>query len=467
MGKRFRLLADVAPLRESPSFRRLWTGTTLSTIGGGLTRYAIPLQIFELTRSSFAVGLAGVFMMVPTLAVGLLGGTLIDSADRRRVVLVTSTSLAVVSAGMAALALARGPVAGVAQVWLLYALAALEAGLAAVDQPARSTFIPGILPAAMVPAAVNLSRISFLIALTASPAVAGLIASAPHLGLPGCYAIDAVSFGAAIYSVTRLPPMAPEGDGGRDLRAVLDGVRLIRRSQPLSGAFLADLAFSVLAMPLALFPAINAERFGGDPRTLGLMLTAIGAGGLVGAVMSGPLGHVSRPGLAMLACVFGSGLAFAAFAVVPGLWPTLITLAVVGAVDGFTVALRGTIVQMVAPGDFRGRVLAADWVVAAGGTQLGSLESGALAALTTPVTSAFIGGVVCSAAVVAIGVALPGLARYRLPQGLSAQLRNGLRAFESDTSVDRCLAVQLAAAFSMQPRVVQPDRGSGLERGDP
>jgi MFS family permease len=265
-----------------------------------------------------------------------------------------------------------------------------------------------------------------------------------------------VSFGAAIYSVTRLPPMAPEGGSGRDLRAVLDGVRLIRRSQPLSGAFLADLAFSVLAMPLALFPAINAQRFGGDPRTLGLMLTAIGVGGLVGAVLSGPLAHVSRPGLAMLVCVFGSGLAFAAFAVAPGLWLTLLTLAVVGAVDGFTVALRGTIVQMVAPGEFRGRVLAADWVVAAGGTQLGSLESGALAALTTPVISAFAGGVACSAAIVAIGVALPGLARYHLSQGLSAQLRNGLRTFTSDTSVDRCLAVQVAAAFSLQPRTVQP-----------
>jgi predicted MFS family arabinose efflux permease len=137
-------------------------------------------------------------------------------------------------------------------------------------------------------------------------------------------------------------------------------------------------------MPLALFPAINAQRFGGDPRTLGLMLTAIGVGGLVGAVLSGPLAHVSRPGLAMLVCVFGSGLAFAAFAVAPGPWPTLLTLAVVGAVDGFTVALRGTIVQMV----------------------------------TTPVISAFAGGVACAVAIVAIGVALPGLARYRLPQGL-------------------------------------------------
>ena len=127
-------------------------------------------------------------------------------------------------------------------------------------------------------------------------------------------------------------------------------------------------------------------------------------------------------------------------------------------------------IALTAPGELRGRVLAADWavVVAAGGTQPGSLESGALAALTTPVISAFAGGVACSAAIVAIGVALPGLARYRLPQRLSAQLRNGLRAFAPDTSVDRCLALQLAAAFSVQPRVMQPgSRMAGLERGDP
>jgi predicted MFS family arabinose efflux permease len=236
-----------------------------------------------------------------TLAAGLLGGTLIDSADRRRVVLVTSTSLAIATAAMAAMAVAKGPVAGVPQVWLLYALAALEAGLAAIDQPGPVDVHRGDAAGRDGPGPVNLSRISFLIALTASPAIAGLITSAPHLGLPGCYAIDAVSFGAAIYSVTRLPPMAPEGGGGRDLRAVLDGIRLIRRSQPLSGAFLADLAFSVLAMPITLFPAVNAQRFGGNPRTLGLMLTAIGVGGLAGAVLSGPLAHVSRPGLAMLA----------------------------------------------------------------------------------------------------------------------------------------------------------------------
>jgi ENTS family enterobactin (siderophore) exporter len=98
------------------------------------------------------------------------------------------------------------------------------------------------------------------------------------------------------------------------------------------------------------------------------------------------------------------------------LGPTLLCLGCVGAADGFTVVFRGTIAQTVTPDELRGRVLAADFVVAAGGSQLGTLESGALATLTTPVTSAFAGGVACAVAAVAIGVALPGLVTYRQPQ---------------------------------------------------
>jgi MFS family permease len=406
-----RLLADITPLRKSPPFRRLWVGTTLSALGGGLTRYAVALQVFQLTHSSFAVGLIGLFSMVPTLAVGLLGGPLTDSLDRRRLVLVTSSGLALVSVAMALLAFG-----GLRTAWPLYLLIAIQAGLQSVDYPARSTFISALLPPAQLPAGVNLNRTSFLIAMTFSPAAAGLITAAPSLGLPWCYGIDACSFCLALYGIARLPPLPPREKSARNLRAVREGLAFVRRSQPLAGAFLADLAFTVLGLPIALFPAINTERFGPDPRTLGLMATAVGVGGLTGAVMSGPLRHVRRQGLAMLVCVGISGAAFAGFALAPGLGLTLLCLGCVGAADGFTVVFRGTIAQTVTPDELRGRVLAADFVVAAGGSQLGSLESGALATLTTPVTSAFAGGVACAVAAVAIGVALPGLVTYRQPQ---------------------------------------------------
>jgi MFS family permease len=407
--RRFRLLADVGPLRDSPAFRRLWAGTTVSSVGGALTSFAVILQVYELTRSPFAVGVVGVAQMVPTLVVGLLGGAVTDAADRRKLVLATSTCLAAVSAVLAAQAYA-----GLGLVWLLYLLVALESALTAVDRPARSTFLPSLLPPSQQPAGLALTRLSFQIVLTAGPALAGLIAAVPHLGLPACYLADAVSYGATLYAVARLPEMRSRASTGRPaLRAVAEGVRFIRHSQPLAGAFLADLNATVFALPLALFPAINAERFGGNPRTLGLFTAAIGLGGLVSAAFSGPVKHIGRQGRAMLISVAVWGAAFAGFAVVPGLWPTLALLALAGAADTFTVIFRGSVLQAVTPHGLMGRVMAADYVVGAGGGQLGNLEAGALGSLTSPTVSALSGGLVTVAGALVIGLALPAFRRYR------------------------------------------------------
>ena len=409
MPGRHRLLADITPLRGSAAFRRLWAGTTFSSVGSALTSFAVVLQVYDLTHSPFAVGVIGVAQMVPTLAVGLLGGPVIDVLDRRTLVLVTSSCLAAVSAALAAQAFA-----GLSLVWLLYALVALQSALSAVDRPARSTFVPRLLPAGQLAAGLALDRLSFQIMLAAGPALAGLIAAAPHLGLRACYLIDTASFTAALYGVARLPAMRPQGGAPRPgPRAVAEGIGFIRRSQVIAGAFLADLNATVFGLPVALFPAINAERFGGDPRTLGLFTTAIGMGGLASAAFSGPVRHVSRQGRAMLAAVAVWGAAFAGFAVAPSLWLTLSLLAIAGSADTFTVVFRGAIVTAITPDQLRGRVMAADYVVGAGGGQIGNLEAGALGSLTSPTISALTGGLVTIAGAIAIGLALPVFTRYR------------------------------------------------------
>jgi MFS family permease len=194
---------------------------------------------------------------------------------------------------------------------------------------------------------------------------------------------------------------------------VADGISFIRRSHLLAGAFLADLSATVFGLPVALFPAINAERFHGDPRTLGLFTAAIGLGGLASAALSGPVRHISRQGLAMLCAVTVWGAAFAGFAIAPSLWLALGLLAVAGGADTFTVVLRGIIVQANTPDELRGRVMAADYVVGVGGGQLGNLEAGALGSLTSPAVSALSGGLATIAAAIIIGVAIPALPRYR------------------------------------------------------
>jgi MFS family permease len=423
------LLTDVTPLREHPAFRRLWLGTMLSRTGSAMTSFAITLQVYDLTRSTAAVGGIGVAMFIPLLLITLPGGTLADRVDRRRLVLAVAVGQIVLSAVLFALATFGG-----ASLWALYALVTIGAAFSAVSAPAQQTFIPRLVPKEQLGTAMALNRIVFQVVLIAGPALAGVLTG--WTGLRGCYLADVASFAGALWAVGRLPAMPPvrppvsanstasaasadSADGGdvgqsrSGLALTLEGLAFIRRTPALCGAFLADVNATFFALPVSLFPAINAARFGGNPRTLGLFMTAIGVGGLVSAVFAGPLKHATRHGLVMLACVAVWGGAFAVFAVAPSLWLTLLALAIAGLADTFTVVVRGIIVQEATPDEFRGRVNAADFLVGAGGSELGSLEAGLVGSWTTPAISALSGGLLTVFGVLAIGAALPGFRRYR------------------------------------------------------
>jgi MFS family permease len=401
------LIADLRPLRESPPFRRLWIGSAVSSVGSAMTGFAVVLQTYELTRSSLAVGAIGLVQAVPAVVFGLFGGSFADAVDRRRLVLVTSGGLAVVSALFAAQAYAD-----LRQLWLLYVLAVAAATLQAVDGPARRTFLPRLVPAGLVPAGVALNQLSFYVSFLIGPVLAGVVTAAG--GLRVCYLVDALSFGASLYGVARLPAMPPQDGGARPgLRAVAEGLRFICRRRVLAAAFLADIDGTVLGMPVALFPALNAERFGGSPQTLGLLNAALAAGGLLGSVLSGPAGRVSRKARAMLVTVAVWGAAIACFGAASVLWLALAMLVVAGAADTTTVIFRGSVVQAATPDPLRGRVMAVDYVVGNAVPRLGNFEAGAVASLATPAISAISGGLATIAGAAAIRLAFPAVARHR------------------------------------------------------
>jgi len=414
-----RLLTDITPLRESPAFRRLWLGTMLSRTGSAMTTFAITLQVYDLTRSPAAVGGIGLAQFIPLLLISLPGGTLADRVDRRRLVLAVTVGQTAISAVLFALAAVGG-----ASLWALYALVAAGSALGAINAPARRTFIPRLVPQGQLSAAIALNRIIFQVTMIAGPSLAGVVAAGA--GLRGCYLVDVVSLAGSLWGVGRLPAMPPETlsagavTARSGLALTLDGLAFIRRTPVLCGAFLADVNATFFGLPLSLFPAINAERFGGNPRTLGLFITAIGVGGLVSAVFAGPLKHLRRHGLVMLTCVAVWGAGFALFAVAPTLWLTLLALALAGLADTFTVVVRGIIVQEATPDEFRGRVNAADFLVGAGGGDLGSLEAGLVGSLTTPVISALSGGLLTVVGALAIGAAVGGFRRYQSPTPAAA-----------------------------------------------
>jgi hypothetical protein len=250
-------------------------------------------------------------------------------------------------------------------------------------------------------------------AVVAGPALAGVIVAA--WGLQACYLIDAVGMVAAFYGVEGLPEARPDGTAGRGgVRAVRDGLRFIRNSRVLTGALLADLSATLLGAPMALLPAINAAHFGGSAQTLGLLTAAPAVGGVFGSALSGPVGRVSRQGLGMLvsgavfgACVAGLGLA-------TSLWLAMVLLAVSGGSDVLAAIFRTSIVQVVTPDAYRGRLSAAESVVGAGCPQLGNFRAGAVGSLTTPGIGVVSGGLATIVGAALIGVTLPAFRRYRV-----------------------------------------------------
>lgn len=379
----------------------------MSSIGGQLTTFAVALQVFRISHSSAAVGAVGLAFAVPAITVGMVGGVLIDSVDRRMLGLVTGSAQALVSLGFAAQSFA-----GTNALWLLYALTAVQAGVGAINAPAQRTFMPRLLPRELMPAGAALTSISMYVALISGPALAGVIAAGG--GLQFCYLIDAVTFSAALYGVFRLPPMPPDRrTAERNLHAVVAGLRFIIDNRALRGAMLADLSATALAMPVALFPAINADRFGGSPRTLGLLTTAIAVGGLLGSVLSGPVKRVAYPGRAMLITGAIWGVALAGFGAVQGLPLSLALLAVAGAADVFSVVFRTTIIQLATPDAMRGRTSSAEFVVGTAFPQVGNFRAGLIASASSPGTSAVTGGLAAVAGAGLIALTLPSFVRYR------------------------------------------------------
>lgn len=399
-------LVDIQPLRESAAFRRLWLGNTLSGLGAQLTLVAVLFQTWTLTESTVAVGAIGLAQAIPMVVFGLLGGTLADSVDRRRLVLATTIGQVAVTALLAAQALA-----GVGSLPLLLGLVGLQATCAGLGGPARRTFPVRLLPEHLVSAGLALNHLSIQVSMLIGPALAGVVVGV--WGVGACYVLDGVTFVGALYAVLRLPSMRPLGDADRPgLRAIWSGWQLLARRPVLRGTLLVDLLATVLAMPVALFPAINDERFGGDPETLGLFLSAIALGGIVAGAGSGRATRSPRPGVIMLAAASVWGVGIAGFGLSHQLWLALGCLAVAGAADVLSVISRGTIVQLATPDSYRGRISAVEHIIGVSGPDVGNFRGGLVAGATSAPFALVSGGVLCVAGVAAVAATNTALRRF-------------------------------------------------------
>jgi MFS family permease len=416
------LLLDLTPLRANAPYRRLYIGFTLSNVGSQLAIVAVGLQVYEITRSTAAVGIVGLCAFVPLVFMGLYGGTLIDHFDRRTVGMVAQ-SVAFVSSILCALQAWLGNT----HVGVLYALVALWSGAFAVSSPARTSIYPRILPRDLLPAANALSVFAMNASMTVGPLMAGFLVDGG--GFKAAYTTDAVITTAALWGLATLQPLPPEpaeegaAPSRPGLRSVLDGFAFLTTRPNVRMTFVADICAMLLAQPRVLFPAAGAVIFGGGAKTVGALSAAAAVGGILAMFFSGRLGHVRRQGLAILVSIVGWGFAIAGFGASmlaaggamsrgAALWLGLVAMAVAGASDSVSAVFRTTILQAATPDRLRGRLQGVFIVVVAGGPRLGELVGGFLASGVGEGLTAVVGGLACVAAIVVLARVQPGFVRY-------------------------------------------------------
>lgn len=431
-------LVDLAPLRASAPFRRLWGSGILSGLGQQVAVVAVLFQVWDLTRNPFWVGAIGLAQAVPMIVMGLLGGPLADLFDRRTIGVWSTAGQAA-----AALLLAAQLVLGAYALPLLLGLLSLQTACSALGAPARRTFTVRLLPRHLVPAGVALLMLSFQLAMLVGPALGGVLVAA--VGPALCYLVNAGALAVSCWAVWSLPPMPPRRADGREAAgpdpvagervspagrtAVLwhrtrqgvghltEGVSLVVRDPVLRGSFLLDLGAMVLSFPVALFPMVNQQLFDGDPRTLGLFMSALAVGGASAGLASGLITRSTHLGRAQLIAVLTWGVALlcVGLGASAGLaWLVLGALVVAGGADTASVTSRAAMVQLATPDSHLGRVSAVEHVVGVAGPDLGNARAGLVAGLTTPAVAAVLGGAACLTVTALVALTHREVGRFRV-----------------------------------------------------
>ncbi len=397
-----KLLIDLTPLREIPAYRRIFTAVSISNIGQQMTAVAVAIQVYDITKSSFAVGLVGLAQLLPLVVLGLFGGAMSDSYDRRTIGFVSAVGMAGSSLLLFIQVLLDNQ-----QAWPLYLFVAMSSGFYAVGNPARQAIIPRIVPTEHLQAANSLSFLTWNIGFTIGPLLGGvLIAVTGNVGV--AYAVDTVAFTVmmwAMWSLPKLPPM--EGAPLKpNLSSVKDGLVFLKGKRNIQMTFYLDLAAMIFGMPRALFPAIAllwySDSAVSTAAIVGLLTAAPALGAAISAIFSGPLERIYKQGTAIVWSIVGWGAAITAFGLTKNLYLALFFLAVAGAADNISAIFRTTMMQVVIPDEYRGRLQGLFTVVVAGGPRLGDFESGTVAAIGGEQLSVVSGGIACVACTYAL-----------------------------------------------------------------
>ena len=351
-----------------PGFRNLWTAAFTSAVGTWMQRFAQQWLIYDLTGSAFYLGLDMFVGNVPLLLFTLIGGVTADRYDRRHMLMASQILQMICALILTALVFTE-------TVRLPYILVlSFTTGLAqAFGGPAFQSLIPALVPRKTLPNAVALNSIQFNLAQSVGPLIGGLVFTT--LGLVACFGINSASFLVVIVVLSLLQVSPPNPAQRRPvLEELKGGLTYVGSGGALLALTILAISTTSLGLPIRAFLPV----FAGDPNTLSQMMTSLGTGAVVGALVVAWLGSFERMGLALLRVLVVFGGLIAVFALLPVSPLSYLLLFLAGAALLIVFSLTASLVQLNVPDELRGRVMSIYLMAFRGGMPLGSLVSGYL-----------------------------------------------------------------------------------------
>ena len=348
---------------------RIWfAGALVSNVGTWMQRTAQDwIVLTELTdNDAVAVGITMALQLGPQLLLVPVSGWVADRFDRRKLLIATQVTMAVLGAALGIMV-----VAGVAELWHVYAFALALGITSALDAPARQAFVSELVSEKNLPNAVALNSASVNAARLIGPAVAGLLTVA--VGAGWVFLINAGTFAATLVSLAvlrrgelRVAPRAPRGKG-----QLADGFRYVARRPDILAVMAVIFIVSTFGMNFPIFSSTMASvEFHHGAGEFGILSSVLAIGSVTGALLAA---RRERPRIRV---VFASAAAFGASALIAALMPTFESFAVSLILVGFTaITLLTTangVVQTTTSPVMRGRVMALYLAIFVGGTPLGA-----------------------------------------------------------------------------------------------
>lgn len=365
-------------------------------------------QVYQLSGSSVQLGLTGFFQAMPFIFFGLFGGVLADTLNRKKLMMVTHT-LNIVPG----LALGILTVTGSVQVWHVNVLNILAGALQVLGGPARQAIIPSLVPQSHLLNAVTMTSLMMQGTQLTAPVVAGFLIDL--YGVAASYFTDAALLVPSVLSVCLIRSSGlPQGQRRQlSWRSLIEGFEFLWHTRIILSLFILDFFAVLFGFYRPILPIFADTIYNVGARGLGMLYAAPAIGAMIGSGLVLAAGNIERKGALSVIATLMFALSLGFLGLSRWFWLGLIALGLLGISDAVSVAIRRTVVQILAPDDMRGRATSFLTVFAQTTNALGAVIAGAGAALLGAPNAALVGCLLCALTVVVTCWAIPQLWHYR------------------------------------------------------